>query len=252
MEAKYKFAQQLVRDAGAFLRHHLYDELKIEEKDDFTDLVTHLDKQIQEEMTEKILARYPADVIYGEEGGAACFMTEGHVWVIDPIDGTSNFIAQKDDFAILLAYFEDGQGKFALIYHVMQDKLFHGGGLFPVYRNEDLLSPPAQQPLSLSLIGLNAKLYAKNVHGLADLADQCLGIRSVGSAGIGFVHVLEGKLVSYASYLYPWDYAAASILGEGLGFRLISLDQASPSYQGREHVLLLPSDKLIEMKRYLF
>ncbi len=130
METKYHFAQTIVLEAGNFLRQHLHDDLQIEEKGDFTDLVTHLDKQVQEMLTQQIQSRYQGDGILGEEGGDVSSIHEGNVWVIDPIDGTTNFIAQKTDFAIMIAYFENGVGKFGIIYDVMRDKLFHGGDSF--------------------------------------------------------------------------------------------------------------------------
>lgn len=252
LETKYRLAQSLVLAAGDFLRQHLDDQLEIEEKASARDLVTHLDKEVQDYLTNKLKANYPNDFIFGEEGGDVSSISQGNVWVIDPIDGTSNFIAQKNDFAIMVAYFENGVGQFGLIYDVIQDKLFHGGGNFLVCCNEKPLKQQTFAPLQQSLMGLNAQLYAANQHGLADLANQTLGTRSVGSAGIGFTHVLEGRLFAYASYLYPWDYAAASILGQGLGFSLLSLEAEVPSFDKREHVVLVANQHLEEVKRYLF
>ncbi|HFI0449169.1 TPA: inositol monophosphatase family protein [Streptococcus suis] len=252
METKYRLAQSLVLQAGEFLKTHLHDELEIEEKENATDLVTQLDKLTQQFLTNQIKNEYPSDLIFGEEGGDVSSISNGNVWVIDPIDGTSNFIAQKNDFAIMLAYFENGIGQFGLIYDVMQDKLFHGGGKFPVFCNKERLASPNLSSISQTLLGLNAQLYAANKHGLADLANISLGTRSVGSAGIGFTHVLEGRLFAYSSYLYPWDYAAASILGQGLGLSLLSLEAENPSFDKREHVILVANQHLEEVKRYLF
>ncbi|WP_105206769.1 inositol monophosphatase family protein [Streptococcus suis] len=252
METKYRLAQSLVLQAGEFLKTHLHDELEIEEKENATDLVTQLDKLTQQFLTNQIKKEYPSDLIFGEEGGDVSSISNGNVWVIDPIDGTSNFIAQKNDFALMLAYFENGIGQFGLIYDVMQDKLFHGGGKFPVFRNKERLASPSLSSISQTLLGLNAQLYAANKHGLADLANISLGTRSVGSAGIGFSHVLEGRLFAYASYLYPWDYAAASILGQGLDLSLLSLEAENPSFDKREHVILVANQHLEEVKRYLF
>ncbi|HEM5997089.1 TPA: inositol monophosphatase family protein [Streptococcus suis] len=252
METKYRLAQSLVLQAGEFLKTHLHDELEIEEKENATDLVTQLDKLTQQFLTNQIKKEYPSDLIFGEEGGDVSSISNGNVWVIDPIDGTSNFIAQKNDFALMLAYFENGIGQFGLIYDVMQDKLFHGGGKFPVFCNKERLASPSLSSISQTLLGLNAQLYAANNHGLADLANISLGTRSVGSAGIGFSHVLEGRLFAYASYLYPWDYAAASILGQGLDLSLLSLEAENPSFDKREHVILVANQHLEEVKRYLF
>lgn len=251
MEDKYRFAKELVLEAGEFLRQHLHDDLEIEEKGHFTDLVTQLDKAVQACLTERILARYPTDSILGEESPEHLPLTKGKVWVIDPIDGTTNFIVQQADFAVLLAYFEDGIGKFGCIYDVMADKLYHGGGEFPVYENHNPLAPFQTKSLKEGLVGLNAGLYAQNYDGLADFADQTLGTRSIGSAGISFSHVLTGRLLAQACYIYPWDYAAASILGEKLGYTLMTTKGEKPAFYGREHVILAPTEKIREIKGYL-
>lgn len=251
MEDKYQFAKELLLEAGEFLRQHLHDELEIEEKGHFTDLVTQLDKTVQDRLTDRILARYPADRILGEESPEHLPLGREQVWVIDPIDGTTNFIVQQADFAVLLAYFEDGVGRFGLIYDVIADKLYHGGGDFPVYENDRLLPPFHTKSLKEGLIGLNAGLYAQNVDGLADLADHTLGTRSIGSAGIGFSHVLTGRLLAQACYVYPWDYAAASILGEKLGYTLMTTKGEKPAFYGRECVMLAPTEKINEIIGYL-
>ncbi|MBF0786364.1 MULTISPECIES: inositol monophosphatase family protein [unclassified Streptococcus] len=251
MEDKYRFAKEIVLEAGAFLRQHLHDDLEIKEKGHFTDLVTQLDKAVQDHLTDRILTRYPADSILGEESPEHQPLGQGRVWVIDPIDGTTNFIVQQADFAVLLAYFENGLGRFGLIYDVIADKLYHGGGDFPVYENERLLSPFQSKSLKEGLVGLNAGLYAQNYAGLADFADQTLGTRSIGSAGISFSHVLTGRLLAQASYIYPWDYAAASILGEKLGYTLMTTRGEKPAFYGREYVMLVPTEKIREIKGYL-
>ena len=251
MNSKYQFAKELVKQAGDFLRSQIDKELIIKEKEGPTDLVTHLDCEVQDFITQAVKSYYPTDVILGEESKEHPPYDKGSVWIVDPIDGTTNFIAQGADFAILLAYFEDGVGKFGLIYDVMRDCLYHGGGDYPVYLNDTLLSKSKAKQLKTSLFGLNSGLYASNYHGLADLADQTLGTRSVGSAGIGFSHVLSGRLFAYASYLYPWDYAPAFILGEPLGYHLQTLDGNPPRFEGREHVILLPNELRKEIQGYL-
>lgn len=243
MDTKYTFAKKIVVEAGEFLRQHLYDSLDIQVKSHFTDLVTQLDQQVEEDLSCKILTRYPEDKILGEEGHSQPSVSEGNVWIIDPIDGTTNFIVQQEDFAVLLAYFENGVGKFAIIYDVMKDEMIHGGSHYPVHLNDQPLVAFQDKELKESLIGLNTGLYAQNVDGLANLANHTLGTRSFGSAGIGFARVLKGQLLAQASYLYPWDYGAATILGESLGYHLITTDGGQPRFQGREMVILLPKAK---------
>ncbi|MGT2911855.1 inositol monophosphatase family protein [Streptococcus cameli] len=251
METKYLFAQQIVKEAGEFLRENLHVSLTIHEKSHFTDLVTHLDQQVEADLTQKILESYPNDMILGEETTSQTDIHSGNVWVIDPIDGTTNFIAQREDFAVLVAYYENGIGQFGLIYDVMKDELICGGGDFPVELNGKLLLPFKKRSLKESLVGINAGLYQENCHGLADLAKQTLGTRSTGSAGISFSKVLKNQLLLVASNLYPWDYAAASILGKSLGYTLLCLDGEKLTYRNREMVILLPKAMEKEIKGYL-
>ena len=83
--------------------------------------------------------------------------------MIDPIDGTNNFVTQKEDFAVMVAYFEDGIGQFGLIYDVMRGlPFFTGGGEFPVYRNEVELTLFVDQPLENFLIASNVGMLEKN------------------------------------------------------------------------------------------
>lgn len=230
------------------MRQHLHDDLLIEEKTDFTDLVTHLDKQVQEELAQQIISRYPDDSIYGEESEQRSSLSQGKVWVIDPIDGTTNFIVQQTDFAVLLAYFEDGVGQFGIIYDVMQDKLYHGGGSFPVYENDHLLPSFVDKPFKAGLIGISAGLFAQENLGFRTIAEKSLGTRSYGSAGMSFAHVLTGRLMAHFSNAFPWDYAAAAILGQSLGYSLIRPDGSQPAYEGRELVIFLPTVKIDEVK----
>ena len=251
MESKYIFAQKIVHEAGDFLRRHLNDCLDIQVKSCFTDLVTQLDKQVEADLRRKISEIYPADKILGEEGDTTVSMLDGNVWVLDPIDGTTNFIAQREDFAVLLAYYENGIGQFGIIYDVVKDEMIHGGGEFPVYLNDQALQAFQDKELKEGLLGLNTVLYAANVGGLADLANQTLGTRSFGSSGISFARVLKGQLLAHASYIFPWDYAAANVLAEKLGYRLMNIDGKSPSFSGRELVILVPISKTKEIQTFL-
>ena len=94
MKNKLEFAKQIVLEAGDYLRLHLHDDLMISKKTGPTDLVTQMDQQVQKDLVEKITHRYPEDRIFAEENGLRSPISEGSVWVIDPIDGTNNFVTQ--------------------------------------------------------------------------------------------------------------------------------------------------------------
>lgn len=251
MENKFQFAKEIVWQAGAYLRQHLYDDLEICQKTSRTDLVTQMDQKIQNDLVEQILARYPQDHILAEENGLRHPLDQGAVWVIDPIDGTTNFITQKADFAVMLAYFEEGVGQFGLIYDVTRDQLYHGGGRFDVYCNDRKLAPAQDKPLSAYLLASNASMLERNDWGLADLAQECLGVRVYGSAGISFSKVLSGGLLAYFSYNWPWDYAAASVMADKLGFVIQTLDGHQPDFQSQQPVMIAPKSKLAVISKFL-
>lgn len=214
---------------------------QIEAKSSAKDLVTDLDKAVQDLLMAQIVEAYPDDQIFAEEDGQhQVALDQGSVWVIDPIDGTVNFIAQQADFAIMLAYLEDGQGQFGLVYDVMADKLYAGGPEHGLTCNGHLLDQPAYPSLSQALVAGNTGLYAHNAFGLADLFNQSLGIRNYGCAGLSMIKVLTGQVWAYASYLYPWDYWPALIMGQARGLTLERLDGKDLDNHSRQQVIFYP------------
>ena len=252
MESKFEFAKSLVKQAGQYILDHMEEDLQIETKSSPTDLVTRLDKEVQNLLVDQILSLYPQDSICAEEGCLRASVKEGAVWVIDPIDGTNNFVAQQEDFAIMLAYFENGQGQFALIYDVAKGDCYHGGGAFPVCLNESPLPTFKRKPLGDFLIAANAGMLEKNEWGLADLGRAALGVRVYGSAAISFAKILSGCLLTYVTYLQPWDYAAASILGESLGYKVVTLSGQALDFKTRQAVMMVPVEMREEIQSYLY
>ena len=231
MENKLIFAKEIIKEAGAFIKESLSKTITVEEKTAFDDWVANIDKQTQDLLVARIKSSFPSDNIFAEENGLVHNIKDGNVWVLDPIDGTVNFIVQQDNFCVMIAYYEEGQGKFGLIYNVIADQLFYGGGQFDVYCND--------------------KLYAKNFHGLKDLIDKTLGVRVYGGAGLSMSKVLSGQILAYFSVIYPWDYAAASIMGEKLGYHLETISGEPLDYSSRQAVMLVPKDRLEEIKHIM-
>ena len=108
-------AKQWVKEAGERIRASFDKTLNIETKSNPNDLVTNIDKEIEQFFIKKIRADFPTHKIMGEEGfGDELTNLDGVVWMIDPIDGTMNFIHQQRNFAISLAVYENGIGKIGL------------------------------------------------------------------------------------------------------------------------------------------
>ena len=249
LNTKLEFAKKVVRQAGGFIRQHLSDDLEISEKTHFDDLVTNLDREVQEQILTQILSTFPKDHVLAEENDVRHDIKDGNVWVLDPIDGTTNFIVQRDNFAVMLAYYELGIGKIGVILDVMSDNLYWGDGT-SAYKNEAQIHLTVK-PLRQSLIGVNTYMYRTNAGGLLDLSHESLGVRAIGSAGIEYVNILEGKIWGYFSNLSPWDYAAGAVLIAPFGYITQQIDGRPLAFEGRQMMMSVPSNQLDKIKAYI-
>ena len=249
LNTKLEFAKKVVRQAGGFIRQHLSDDLEISEKTHFDDLVTNLDREVQEQILTQILSTFPKDHVLAEENDVRHDIKDGNVWVLDPIDGTTNFIVQRDNFAVMLAYYESGIGKIGVILDVMSDNLYWGDGT-SAYKNEAQIHLTVK-PLRQSLIGVNTYMYRTNAGGLLDLSHESLGVRAIGSAGIEYVNILEGKIWGYFSNLSPWDYAAGAVLIAPFGYITQQIDGRPLAFEGRQMMMSVPSNQLDKINAYI-
>lgn len=212
------YAKQWVKEAGAKIKASFETTLNIETKTNPNDLVTNMDKEIEEYFVNQIKKTYPSHRIFGEEGmGNNIEDLKGFVWIIDPIDGTVNFIHQQRNFAISLAIYEDGIGKVGMVYDVVHDELYHAIKGEGAYLNETKLSPLPKVHVDKAVISINASWVIKNEkinpEILAALVNDVRGTRSYGSAAIEMAYIASGRLDAYLTMrLAPWDYAAGAIL----------------------------------------
>lgn len=216
-------AKNWAREAGQFIRNSFSKKLEIQTKSNPNDLVTVIDKKTEKFFIEKIREMYPNHKIVGEEGfGDSISSMDGIVWVIDPIDGTMNFVHMQRNFAISIGIYEDGIGQIGLIYDVVLDELYHARRGHGAYLNEIQLAPLKKTRISEAIMGLNATWVTKNSRIdpsiLGALVYDLRGTRSYGSAALEFAYVASGRLDGHISLrLSPWDFAAGKVLVEELG-----------------------------------
>src|SRR5690554_6778389 len=114
-----------IKEISKVVLNNNNDEMEIEQKTKPNDLVTNMDKWVEKELVKKIRTAYPADRIVGEEGyGDTIDDLTGTVWFIDPIDGTLNFVLQNENFAMMLAVYENGMPVQSYVYDIVQDRLY--------------------------------------------------------------------------------------------------------------------------------
>ena len=91
-----------------------------------------------------------------------------------------------------------------------------------------------------------------NEWGLADWVERSSVFVSMGVRPFSFAKILSGRLLTYVTYLQPWDYAAASILGESLGYRIVTLSGETPNFQTRQAVMMVPLEMQEEIQSYIY
>lgn len=214
-----------------FINHSLSEVLEIEEKAHRKDLVTNIDKQVQDLLVDKIKEAYPTHIIIGEESPRALVDDKReHVWVVDPIDGTANFVKQKDHFCVLIAYYEKDIGKLGYIVDVMNDDLYYAIENKGVFLNHEKLAEPPVISLHEGLISVDVRdWYGKECFG--KLAQESFDIRYFGCGGIDSIHVIKGKFAAFAtSKSGPWDLAAQLIFAKELGLKVSRFDGSDITY----------------------
>lgn len=204
--------------------------LDIETKSNRNDLVTNIDKETEQFFIANIRKEFPNHQILGEEGfGDQLTSLDGIVWIIDPIDGTMNFVHQQCNFAISIGIYEDGVGKLAYIYDVVHQELYYAKAGHGAFLNERQLPKLEDQvQLADAVIAMNATWLTHNRYmdptNLQKLVNNVRGTRSYGSAALEFAYVAAGRLDAYITMrLSPWDFAAGKIIVEELGGRVTNL-----------------------------
>ncbi|SFA52141.1 myo-inositol-1(or 4)-monophosphatase [Parageobacillus thermantarcticus] len=227
MQEKWKeideCVQHWLKEAGARIHTALEEKLTIETKAHRNDLVTNVDREIERFFIEKIRKTFPDHHVLGEEGfGDEIKTLQGVVWIIDPIDGTMNFIHQKRNFAISIGVFENGVGILGYVYDVVHDELYVARKGEGAFLNGKPL--PRLEPVSVSeaVISLNATWVTENKRidpkVLAPLVKAARGTRSYGSAALEMAYVAAGRLDAYITMrLSPWDFAGGLVLVQEAG-----------------------------------
>jgi myo-inositol-1(or 4)-monophosphatase len=222
--------KEWITEAGKRIRESFHAELNIKTKSNRNDLVTDMDEATERFFIEKIRTNYPDHQILGEEGFGDEFKElSGVTWIIDPIDGTMNFVHQQRNFAISIGIYEENAGKLGYIYDVVHDELYHAQKGSGAYIDDVKL--PVLQDVSVedSVIALNAQSVTSNNQIdpslLTPLVQTVRGTRSYGSAAIEMAYIASGRLDAYISMrLAPWDFAAGKILIEEVGGVVSDLD----------------------------
>lgn len=195
--------------------------ISIDTKSSATDMVTEMDEWSEATIVETIAALRPGDGFLGEEGASRASET-GVVWVIDPIDGTTNFLYDIPGFSISIAARVDGVDVVGAVHDPIRDERFRavqGGG---ATRNDDPIRVSAKADLATALIATGFSYEADRrraqAQALTILLPQVRDIRRFGGAALDLCAVACGRVDAYYERgLGTWDFAAGAVIAREAG-----------------------------------
>ena len=197
-------------------------------KSTVTDMVTEYDRASERLIVDRLLAARPDDGILGEEG-ADTAGSSGIRWLIDPIDGTTNYLYGLPGYAVSIAAHDQDGGLVGVVAVPTTDELFaglRGGG---ATCNGQPIRCSDRRDLATSLVatGFSYDPDRRRQHAerIARLIDKVRDIRRLGAAAVDLCSVASGRVDAYVEqHLQPWDLAAGAIIATEAGCRLGSLD----------------------------
>jgi len=217
-------AVDIALEAGTFIRAaRPAGPVRSETKSTATDAVTEFDHASEALIVERLRIERPDDGIVAEEG-TADLGTTGVQWVIDPIDGTTNFLYDLPLYSVSIAAQDDEGGLVGAVYAPMTDEVFaarRGGGATV---NGRPISCSDQRILAETLVatgfGYAAERRARQGARVGALLPHVRDIRRLGSAAVDLCYVAAGRFDAYyEQYLNPWDLAAGELIAREAGCR---------------------------------
>ncbi len=222
MDDRIVAAKEAVLAAGQLVRERFGERagLDVEEKDR-NDFVTATDMASEKLIVSMLTGAFPGIPVMAEEGGGK--IGEKLFWVIDPLDGTTNFIHGYPRVGVSVALIEDRKPIIGVTYDPLGDELFEavrGGGAF---LNGRPISVSSEQSLERCLLGTGFPFRTYEyldpyLDTFRDLFLRCRGVRRVGAAVLDLAHLAAGRLNGFWElYLKPWDMAAGALMIEEAG-----------------------------------
>jgi fructose-1,6-bisphosphatase/inositol monophosphatase family enzyme/predicted metal-dependent phosphoesterase TrpH len=245
-------AAGVVREAGALLRRAALRPPRAQAKNgDCHDVVSAGDLAAEDFLARRLTALLPGSAVVSEETDGGASPARGNVWIVDPIDGTVNFLLSGTGYAVSVALWENGRPRFGFVYDVSADELFFGvagGGAF--CNGERLERPSRARALSEAVVDFSlhtlARLKTDRGADLEDLAPLVRGHRSCGCASLALCRIAQGKLDAYcAARLRVWDYAAAAVVLEEAGGRFAVAPDAAGDPRGPRRFVAAGSRELL-------
>ncbi len=241
-------AAEVIRETGNFINKELsrFDKGRAEAKG-LNDFVSYIDKDSEEILVEKLGTILPEAGFITEEGTSSKKGLK-YCWVIDPLDGTTNYIHGLHPFAISVALMEDNEIVVGIVYEAGGDEIFTSWKNGGTWLNDVPVHVSDTSYLSGSLIATGFPYYdfSRLNNFMMSLSHFCKtthGIRRLGSASIDLAYVACGKFDAFYEYsLKPWDVGAGILLVREAGGRVSDFSGDENNISGNE---IIASNSLV-------
>ena len=237
-----ELARDLAARAGAIQRDRYETRLTIDTKSATIDLVTEVDRACEELIVEGIQAARPKDAILAEEGHGGDDERALYRWIIDPLDGTTNFAHGFPRFCVSIGVERNGERVAGVVYDPLLEERFEALRGEGAWLGERRLRVTSETEFGRALVATG---FAYDVHRSDDdnlasfrnVVKTARGIRRDGSAALDLCYVAAARLDAYWELkLHPWDVAAGFLIVEEAGGRITDFRGGPADRTGREVV----------------
>lgn len=213
----------IAEDVAEFIAEHL-NKVSVSdiELKDVNSLVSYVDKQAEKQLVERLSKLIPSATFITEEETVSQERSS-EVWIIDPLDGTNNFLHKVPHFSISIAYQKDDVTQFGMVYDIMRKECFYATRGKGAYLNSMKISTSATKEISNAFIATgfpysNSGDKSTLVNALVHWMKHARGIRRFGSAALDLAYVACGRFDSYyETQLNIWDVAAGILIVQEAG-----------------------------------
>ncbi len=241
LDALRRHACPIILEVGAFLRqeasrvqpHHIEEKHR-------SGLVTYVDRTAEQMLVERLSALLPEAGFITEEGTGRSAVQANLVWIIDPLDGTTNYLYGLPHYAISVGLRSGEELLFGAVYDVGHDELFYAVRDGGAWCNEQPIRASARRTLSEALVVTgfpyhNLSRLEPWIQVLRILLGRARGVRRLGSAALDLAYVACGRFDIFYEYgLNPWDVAGGALLVHEAGGRISDFRGGNDFLRGDE------------------
>jgi myo-inositol-1(or 4)-monophosphatase len=242
LKAIEKSVVAICREVGEFIKKEgsSFDRSRIEFKDVSNNLVSYVDKEAERVLVKKLGELLPEAGFITEEDTVSNTLESEYAWIIDPLDGTTNFLHGLPVFAISVALTHHDEPILGVVLEINNNECFHSSKGSPAYCNDKIIKVSPIDSLTESLLATGFPYYHMDkieeyLDIIREFLDKSHGIRRLGSAAVDLAYVACGRLEGFFEYdLNPWDVAAGAFIVKQAGGKVTDFKGGNNYLHGGE------------------